>query len=115
MLSRAAVAADLDGLAEAWAWTPDDTLVHGLPLFHVHGLVLGVLGALRVGSRLDPHRQADTAGVRRGRRHDVLRRADGVVADLRRPGARPGAARRAAARVGQRPAARGRVRARCKR
>ena len=30
----------------------DDTLVHGLPLFHVHGLVLGVLGALRVGSRL---------------------------------------------------------------
>ena len=27
-------------------------LVHGLPLFHVHGLVLGVLGALRVGSRL---------------------------------------------------------------
>ena len=26
--------------------------MHGLPLFHVHGLVLGVLGALRVGSRL---------------------------------------------------------------
>jgi len=26
--------------------------VHGLPLFHVHGLVLGVLGPLRVGSRL---------------------------------------------------------------
>src|SRR4029078_5022743 len=52
VLSRAAIAADLDGLAAAWAWTPDDTLVHGLPLFHVHGLVLGVLGALRVGSRL---------------------------------------------------------------
>jgi fatty acid CoA ligase FadD36 len=52
VLSRRAVAADLDGLAEAWQWTPDDTLVHGLPLFHVHGLVLGVLGALRVGSRL---------------------------------------------------------------
>jgi fatty acid CoA ligase FadD36 len=51
-LSRAAVAADLDALAEAWAWTPDDLLVHGLPLYHVHGLVLGVLGALRVGSRL---------------------------------------------------------------
>ena len=52
VLSRAAIAADLDGLADAWAWTADDTLVHGLPLFHVHGLVLGVLGALRVGSRL---------------------------------------------------------------
>jgi fatty acid CoA ligase FadD36 len=52
VLSRAALAADLDGLADAWSWTPDDTLVHGLPLFHVHGLVLGVLGALRAGSRL---------------------------------------------------------------
>lgn len=52
LISRRAVAADLDALAGAWAWTPEDTLVHGLPLFHVHGLVLGVLGALRVGSRL---------------------------------------------------------------
>jgi fatty acid CoA ligase FadD36 len=52
VLSRAAVAADLDALAGAWAWTPDDTLVHGLPLYHVHGLVLGVLGPLRLGSRL---------------------------------------------------------------
>ncbi|MGH3738805.1 MAG: AMP-binding protein, partial [Micromonosporaceae bacterium] len=51
-ITAAAIAADLDGLADAWAWTPDDTLVHGLPLFHVHGLVLGVLGALRVGCRL---------------------------------------------------------------
>jgi fatty acid CoA ligase FadD36 len=52
MLSRDAIAADLDALATAWAWTPDDLLVHGLPLYHVHGLVLGLLGALRVGSRL---------------------------------------------------------------
>ena len=51
-LTRAAIAADLDALADAWSWTPDDVLAHGLPLFHVHGLVLGVLGALRVGSRL---------------------------------------------------------------
>jgi fatty acid CoA ligase FadD36 len=52
LLSRRAVAAGLDGLADAWSWTPDDVLVHGLPLFHVHGLILGVLGALRVGSPL---------------------------------------------------------------
>ena len=51
-LTRAAIAADLDALADAWSWTPDDVLAHGLPLFHVHGLVLGVLGALRNGSRL---------------------------------------------------------------
>jgi len=43
---------DLDALADAWGWTEDDTLVHALPLFHVHGLVLGVFGSLRVGSRL---------------------------------------------------------------
>jgi len=52
LISRRAIAACLDGLADAWAWTPEDTVAHGLPLFHVHGLVLGVLGALRVGSRL---------------------------------------------------------------
>jgi fatty acid CoA ligase FadD36 len=51
-VTRRAVAAGLDGLVDAWAWTADDVLVHGLPLFHVHGLVLGVLGALRVGCRL---------------------------------------------------------------
>ncbi|MGA9493099.1 MAG: AMP-binding protein, partial [Mycobacterium sp.] len=50
-LSGAAIAADLDALAEAWQWTADDTLVHGLPLFHVHGLVLGLLGSLRIGNR----------------------------------------------------------------
>ncbi|CAN5234383.1 acyl-CoA synthetase [soil metagenome] len=49
--SRRALAADIDALAHAWAWTPDDTLVHGLPLFHVHGLVLGLLGSLRIGNR----------------------------------------------------------------
>ncbi len=52
VLSRDALAGDLDALAEAWGWTADDTLVHGLPLFHVHGLILGVLGALRTGSAL---------------------------------------------------------------
>lgn len=51
VLSRRAIAADLDALAAAWQWTPDDTLVHGLPLFHVHGLVLGLLGSLRIGNR----------------------------------------------------------------
>ena len=51
-LGRDALAANLDALADAWAWTADDTLVHGLPLFHVHGLVLGLLGPLRLGCRL---------------------------------------------------------------
>jgi fatty acid CoA ligase FadD36 len=52
IISQRAMAADLDALAEAWQWTADDVLVHGLPLFHIHGLILGVLGGLRIGSRL---------------------------------------------------------------
>jgi malonyl-CoA/methylmalonyl-CoA synthetase len=52
VLPRSAVAYDLDALAEAWDWTADDLLVHALPLFHVHGLVLGVLGPLRRGGSL---------------------------------------------------------------
>ncbi|WBB80736.1 acyl-CoA synthetase [Micromonospora sp. WMMD882] len=68
VIGRGAVAACLDALAAAWAWTPDDLLVHGLPLFHVHGLVLGVLGPLRLGGRLhhvgrpDPARYAGAGG-----------------------------------------------------
>jgi len=46
------IAADLDMLADAWAWTGDDTVVHALPLFHVHGLVLGLFGSLRRGGAL---------------------------------------------------------------
>jgi malonyl-CoA/methylmalonyl-CoA synthetase len=53
VLSRRAVASNLDALAEAWEWTPEDRLTHALPLFHVHGLVVGLLGPLRLGGRLD--------------------------------------------------------------
>ncbi|MCX2714528.1 acyl-CoA synthetase [Mycolicibacterium sp. J2] len=51
LISRRAIAADIDALSTAWQWTAEDTLVHGLPLFHVHGLVLGLLGSLRIGNR----------------------------------------------------------------
>ncbi|MFD1829762.1 acyl-CoA synthetase [Streptomyces desertarenae] len=52
VLPRRAIAGTLDDLADAWAWTGDDVLVHALPLFHVHGLILGVLGPLRRGGTL---------------------------------------------------------------
>ncbi len=69
VLNRGAIAAGLDALADAWAWTPNDVLVHGLPLFHVHGLILGLLGPLRVGSPLihtgkpTPQAYADARGT----------------------------------------------------
>ncbi len=52
VLSAANIAATVDGLAEAWALSDADTIVHGLPLFHAHGLVVGLFGALRVGGCL---------------------------------------------------------------
>ncbi len=50
VLSHRALAHDLDALALAWRFGPDDVLVQALPLFHVHGLVLGLLGPLRLGA-----------------------------------------------------------------
>jgi malonyl-CoA/methylmalonyl-CoA synthetase len=49
VLPRRALATNLDALAEAWGWTGEDVVAHALPLFHVHGLILGVLGPLRRG------------------------------------------------------------------
>ncbi len=52
ILTARNVAFALDALAKAWRWTREDTVVHALPLFHVHGLVLGLFGSLRVGGAL---------------------------------------------------------------
>jgi len=70
VIPRRAVASNLDALAEVWEWTAADRLVHGLPLFHVHGLVLGILGPLRLGGRV----------------HHVGRFSPGAVADALRAG-----------------------------
>ena len=63
LLSRRAIAANLDALAAAWEWTAADALVHGLPLFHVHGLVLGVLGPLRLGGQVRHLGRFDSGAV----------------------------------------------------
>ncbi len=46
------IASNLDMLARAWGWTAEDVIVHALPVFHVHGLVLGLFGSLRRGGAL---------------------------------------------------------------
>ncbi|MGP2441227.1 acyl-CoA synthetase [Streptomyces sp. JW3] len=65
VLPRRAVSTTLDALADAWQWTGDDVLVHGLPLFHVHGLVLGTLGPLRRGGSVRHLGRFSTEGVAR--------------------------------------------------
>lgn len=52
LLPRRAITATLDAIAEVWHWSSEDVLTHALPLFHVHGLVLGILGPLRRGATL---------------------------------------------------------------
>ena len=50
LLSHRALAADLRALHEAWRWTAQDRLLHALPLFHIHGLLVAQLGALWAGA-----------------------------------------------------------------
>ncbi|WP_030606151.1 acyl-CoA synthetase [Streptomyces fulvoviolaceus] len=65
VIPRRAITATLDALADAWQWTGADVLVHGLPLFHVHGLVLGILGPLRRGGSVRHLGRFSTEGVTR--------------------------------------------------
>ncbi|HEY3463509.1 MAG TPA: AMP-binding protein, partial [Amycolatopsis sp.] len=65
VLPRRALATTLDALEDAWGWTGDDVLVHALPLFHVHGLILGILGPLRRGGSVRHLGGFSTEGVAR--------------------------------------------------
>jgi acyl-CoA synthetase (AMP-forming)/AMP-acid ligase II len=52
-LSMAAVMGAMRSLTELWGWRDDDVLVLALPLFHVHGLGIGVHGALLHGMSIE--------------------------------------------------------------
>ena len=52
-IPRRAIASNLDALAEIWQWTAKDRVAHALPVFHVHGLIIGTLGPLRRGGSLE--------------------------------------------------------------
>ncbi len=47
----------------AWQITPQDRLVHALPLSHIHGLVVGLLTALVSGASVDMLARFETSGV----------------------------------------------------
>ena len=52
-IPRRAITSNLDALAEIWQWTAEDRLTHALPVFHVHGLVIGILGPLRRNAQVE--------------------------------------------------------------
>ncbi len=49
VLSHGNLLATLQALETTWRWTAEDRLVLALPLFHVHGLGIGLHGTLAVG------------------------------------------------------------------
>jgi malonyl-CoA/methylmalonyl-CoA synthetase len=51
MITQGNLASMAASLHEAWAWTKQDILLHALPLFHVHGLLVALQGALYAGAR----------------------------------------------------------------
>ncbi|HUW17398.1 MAG TPA: AMP-binding protein, partial [Actinomycetes bacterium] len=50
-------------LVAAWRWTHEDRLVHALPLFHVHGLGVGLYGSLLAGASVRLLDRFDVEGV----------------------------------------------------
>jgi malonyl-CoA/methylmalonyl-CoA synthetase len=65
VLPRRAIASNLDALADAWDWSERDVVVHALPLFHVHGLVIGILGPIRRGGGAIHLQRFSTDGIER--------------------------------------------------
>ncbi len=62
-MSHACLTANMDMLGEAWGWRADDTLLHVLPLFHVHGLLVALHGALHAGATCRVHGKFDAQRV----------------------------------------------------
>jgi len=53
MLSHGNLSFNAHALSEAWAWQPDDVLLHALPIFHAHGLFIACHCALLNGTPME--------------------------------------------------------------
>ncbi len=63
MISHNNVLATVTGLLAAWSWGAGDVLLLALPLFHVHGLIVGLDCALAAGATLELRRRFDPAAA----------------------------------------------------
>jgi malonyl-CoA/methylmalonyl-CoA synthetase len=61
MLLHRNLIANAQAVCEAWHWTNADHLLHMLPLFHTHGLMVGMHGAWVTGSSVELHRKFNAA------------------------------------------------------
>jgi malonyl-CoA/methylmalonyl-CoA synthetase len=52
MITHGNLILNLQALHQAWQWSDRDILLHALPLFHIHGLVVALHGCLLAGASL---------------------------------------------------------------
>ncbi len=52
MITHGNLVRNLQALHQAWQWSDRDILLHALPLFHIHGLVVALHGGLLAGASL---------------------------------------------------------------
>jgi len=64
MLTHGNLDANIRALIQAFRWTEDDHLMHVLPLFHVHGLCVGLHGVLATGCSATLMERADRFDAR---------------------------------------------------
>ncbi len=55
--------AQITTLVDAWEWTPQDHILHVLPLHHIHGIVNALCCALYAGACCEFHAASDAAGI----------------------------------------------------
>ncbi|KGO48266.1 AMP-dependent synthetase/ligase [Penicillium expansum] len=53
LIPQSALAAQASSLLEAWKYTPDDRLLHLLPLHHIHGVVNAIVAPIVAGSSIE--------------------------------------------------------------
>ena len=63
LLTQRSVISNLKALREAWRWTEDDLFMLTLPMFHIHGLGVGLCGSLYNGCSTIIRSKFDAADV----------------------------------------------------
>src|SRR5262249_604125 len=63
MITHRNLAANGQSLHDFWRWTPNDVLLHVVPLFHVHGLFVACSCALLCGAKMIFLRKFDAGTV----------------------------------------------------
>ncbi|XXF77806.1 acyl-CoA synthetase [Myxococcaceae bacterium GXIMD 01537] len=97
MLRQSHLLSNVRAVTEAWRWTAADRLLLTLPLFHTHGLMVGLHGTLYTGASADLRRRFVASEVLEALRDDAaLTMFFGVptmygrlLEEFRRTGARP--------------------------